>query len=72
LASNAQIKLAKSLQRKVNDKFMKTKITRRRFLRASALSGAGLLILRDSKLAFAYAANDKLNIALIGVGGRGK
>lgn len=51
---------------------MKATFSRRAFLRASALSGAGLLVLRDSKLAFAYEANAKLNLAGIGVGGQGR
>src|SRR5687767_15893072 len=51
---------------------MKTNINRRSFLRKSATAGAGLLILRNSRLAFAYDANSKLNIAGIGVGGQGR
>src|ERR1043165_1735608 len=51
---------------------MKNVINRRSFLRKSATAGAGLLILRNSKLAFAYEANSKLNIAGIGVGGQGR
>lgn len=51
---------------------MKTAVSRRRFLRQSTSAGAGLLILRNSKLAFAYEANSKLNIAGIGVGGQGR
>ncbi|HEY6225835.1 MAG TPA: Gfo/Idh/MocA family oxidoreductase [Verrucomicrobiae bacterium] len=51
---------------------MKTKLNRRSFLSKSAATGAGLLILRNSKLAFAYEANSKLNIAGIGVGGQGR
>src|SRR5216117_3604269 len=51
---------------------MKSAINRRSFLRKSATAGAGLLILRDSRLAFAYEANSKLNIAGIGVGGQGR
>src|SRR6266404_4179073 len=51
---------------------MKTNINRRNFLSKSARAGAGLLILRNSKLAFAYEANSKLNIAGIGVGGQGR
>ncbi len=51
---------------------MKTNINRRSFLSKSARAGAGLLILRNSKLAFAYEANSKLNIAGIGVGGQGR
>ena len=51
---------------------MKTVFNRRSFLSKSATAGAGLLILRNSKLAFAYEANSKLNIAGIGVGGQGR
>ena len=51
---------------------MKTMINRRSFLSKSATTGAGLLILRNSRLAFAYEANSKLNIAGIGVGGQGR
>src|SRR5258708_21347121 len=51
---------------------MKPAINRRSFLRKSATAGAGLLILRNSRLAFAYEANSKLNIAGIGVGGQGR
>ncbi len=50
---------------------MKSGMTRRAFLRTSTW-GAGLLVLPSSKLAFGYSANDKLNIAGIGVGGRGR
>src|SRR5712692_4480469 len=50
---------------------MKTHLTRRRFLRRSALGGAALLILPNSRSAFAAEANGKLNVAGIGVGGQG-
>jgi len=46
--------------------------SRRRFLRNAALGGAGLVILSSSRTAFAYAANEKINVALVGVGGRGE
>lgn len=49
-----------------------TKLTRRRLLQGLTSSAAGFLILKNSRSARAYAANDQLNIALIGVGGRGK
>ncbi len=51
---------------------MKTTINRRSFLAKSTAAGAGLLILPNSRLAFAYDANSKLNIAGIGVGGQGR
>jgi hypothetical protein len=50
---------------------MKTSFSRRRFLAGAALGGAGLVILRRSASAWSYAANEKLNVALIGCGGRG-
>jgi predicted dehydrogenase len=45
--------------------------SRRRFLQSSAVAGAGLLILPSGMLRGAKAPSNKLNIALIGVGGRG-
>lgn len=52
---------------------MKTTISRRRFLRrtAAGVAGAGLVLLPDSRSARAYAANEKLGVALVGVAGRG-
>ena len=51
---------------------MKDPLSRRTFLRHSTtLVGGSLLLLSSSRLAFAAAANDKLNIAGIGVGGQG-
>lgn len=50
---------------------MKNVTSRRRFL-SKAATATSLLILRNSKLAFAYEANSKLNIAGIGVGGQGR
>lgn len=50
---------------------MKTRMNRRRFLAGTATTGAGLLILRNSSSASSYQANEKLNVALIGCGGRG-
>jgi len=46
-------------------------ITRRTFLRKAALSGTGLIILANSRSVRSFQANEKLNIACIGVGGRG-
>ena len=50
---------------------MHKKLNRRDFLRNAAFSGAGLLILSDSRLVRGTRANDKLNVAGIGIGGRG-
>ncbi|HUV64871.1 MAG TPA: Gfo/Idh/MocA family oxidoreductase, partial [Sedimentisphaerales bacterium] len=50
---------------------MRTQLTRRDFLRSATWSGAGLIILQSSRLVRGTAANEKLNIAGIGVGGRG-
>jgi hypothetical protein len=51
---------------------MNSKLTRRNFLRHSALTGAAVLILPRSRLAFASEANSKLNVAGVGVGGQGR
>lgn len=50
---------------------MNTSMNRRRFLSGTAAAGAGLLILRNSDSAWSYQANEKLNIALVGLGARG-
>ncbi len=50
---------------------MHEKLTRRDLLRSAVLSGSGLIILSDSRSAYTTQANEKLNIAAIGVGGRG-
>ena len=50
---------------------MKRKLTRRSFLSRVGLAAAGPLILRDSRSVFATPANDRVNVALVGVGGRG-
>ncbi len=46
--------------------------SRRSFLRTSTLSAAAALLLPRPRLAFAYEANGKLNVAGIGVGGQGR
>ncbi|MHC4406439.1 MAG: Gfo/Idh/MocA family protein [Planctomycetota bacterium] len=51
---------------------MKSRMSRRGFLAGTVAGGAGLLILRNSRLAWSYQANEKLNVALVGVGGRGR
>src|SRR5712671_5607500 len=47
-------------------------LSRRNFLKTSTATGAGLLILPNSRLAFAYEANNKLRVAAIGIGGQGR
>jgi hypothetical protein len=49
---------------------MGTQSHRRRFLQAIG-AGASLLVLRDSRSARGYYANQKLGVALVGVSGRG-
>lgn len=51
---------------------MKPQTSRRAFLRHSAAGAAAVLILPNSRLAFTYAANSKLSVAGIGVGGQGR
>jgi len=51
---------------------MKSFFNRRAFLRNTIIGGTGLLILPNSGSARSYEANEKLNVALIGVGGRGR
>lgn len=51
---------------------MSKRITRRTLLKGAAAGGAGLIILRDARLAFGYEANEKLNVAVIGCGGKGR
>ena len=50
---------------------MQSQVSRRDFFRYAAFSGVGLVLLKNSRSAFSYQANEKLNIALVGVGGRG-
>lgn len=47
-------------------------MTRRLFLRRTALAGAGCWLLADARSARGAPANERLNLALIGVGGRGQ
>ncbi len=50
---------------------MRLQSTRRNFLRNSTMLSAGILILPNSKLAFGAEANNKLNVACIGISGQG-
>ena len=51
---------------------MKTLFSRRQFLRRSTRFGAGLLFLPSLRSVRGAPANERLNIALVGVGGRGR
>jgi predicted dehydrogenase len=50
---------------------MSQQIKRRTFLKSSAAAGAGLIILKSGILKAGQSPNEKLNIAVIGVAGRG-
>ncbi len=49
-----------------------TLMPRRAFIRTAAAGTAGLLILKDSRSVRGAPANEKLDVALVGVGGRGR
>jgi len=51
---------------------MSRKMDRRTFLKGAAIGGFSFLFLRGSRLAFSYQQNEKLNIAMVGAGGRGR
>lgn len=51
---------------------MNKSISRRAFLRRSTIASTSVLILSNSRSAFTYAANSKLAVAGIGVGGQGR
>ncbi len=51
---------------------MSQKMDRRTFLKGAAIGGFSFLFLRDSRMAFGFPQNEKLNIAMIGAGGRGR
>lgn len=51
---------------------MNARLTRRRFLRTAALGGTGVLFLKSAASIGSAQANEKLNLALVGVGGRGE
>lgn len=51
---------------------MSQKMYRRTFLKGAAIGGFSFLFLRDSRMAFGFPQNEKLNIAMIGAGGRGR
>jgi predicted dehydrogenase len=50
---------------------MAKRMNRRTFIKGSAAIGTSILFLHDSRLAFGTTANSKLNIAIIGCGGKG-
>ena len=51
---------------------MNSHVNRRAFLKSATFTGLGTFFFRYNRSAFSYAANEKLSIALIGVGGRGR
>jgi len=51
---------------------MKLRMKRRTFLKQSAMAGAGLVVLKSGIIRAGNSPNEKLNIAVIGVGGRGR
>ena len=51
---------------------MQARINRREFLARATFCGAGLLILGNSRSARSYGANEKLDVGIIGVAGRGR
>src|SRR5512137_1379225 len=51
---------------------MKARMRRRLFLRNTAFGGAGFLVLNAARSVWSAQANEKLNVALVGVGGRGE
>ena len=50
---------------------MTKQLKRRRFLSTAGRAAAGFVILRDSRSVWGYPANERLNIAAVGVGGMG-
>jgi len=50
---------------------MTKRVTRRGFLKHTMAGGAGLTVLAHSRCVWSYQANEKVNVALVGVGGRG-
>jgi len=48
-----------------------TLLSRRRFLGRAAVAGGSLLVLKSARSVWSAQANERLNVALIGVGGRG-
>jgi len=51
---------------------MNTQVDRRTFLKTSAVWGAGITILKSGVLRAGNSPNERLNVAVIGVGGRGR
>jgi len=51
---------------------MNHQMNRRKFLKASAIAGGGLVVLKSGILKAGNSPNEKLNIAIIGCGGRGR
>ena len=50
---------------------MTSRFTRRALLKNATLGGAGLILLKDGRSARCYAANERVNLGIVGVSGRG-
>lgn len=50
---------------------MSKRSSRRTFLRNAALAGTGLVVMKNSRSLASYQANEKVNVAIVGVSGRG-
>jgi hypothetical protein len=55
----------------MSDNIMTAKMNRRRFLSGAGTASAGLLILPSARMAFGYPANERLNLAVVGMAGYG-
>ena len=51
---------------------MSSRIHRRQMLKVSVVTGAGVLFLRSGMLSYGQSPNEKLNVAVVGLGGQGK
>ncbi len=51
---------------------MSCQTNRRGFLKSAALGAAGWMILGSARSARSYQANEKLNVAVVGIGKRGR
>jgi hypothetical protein len=64
--------MATSPTKRIGNRLAPKSVARRQFLKTAAVAGAGLTILPSGALGGPAAPSNKLNVALIGVGGRGR